>query len=129
MCLLFRVDTPLCCRSLFVLEFNLFANKPWFLRPCSTTLSVLKTLWEKEKLLVTSNFTFSAVFSTRLRNFMLFSSNSKLSSANSFNLEKTKICRLGKGKLFSKRQYIRLVQIQGISRVQNICGPNDEIGP
>ena len=37
--------------------FNPFPNKPWFLRVCSTSL--LKTLWEKEKLLVTSNFSFS----------------------------------------------------------------------
>ena len=36
---------------------NPFQNKPWFLRVCSTSL--LKTLWEKEKLLVTSNFSFS----------------------------------------------------------------------
>ena len=34
-----------------------FPNKPWFLSVCST--SVLKTLWEKKKLLVTSNFSFS----------------------------------------------------------------------
>ena len=32
-------------------------NKPWFLRVCCRSL--LKTLWEKEKLLVTSNFSFS----------------------------------------------------------------------
>ena len=38
-------------------QFNPFQNKPGFLRVCST--SVLKTLWEKEKLLVTSNFSFS----------------------------------------------------------------------
>ena len=37
--------------------FNLFPNKPWFLRVCSTSL--LKTMWEKEKLLVTSNFSLS----------------------------------------------------------------------
>ena len=37
--------------------FNPFPNKPWFLCVCSTSL--LKTLWEKEKLLVTSNFSFS----------------------------------------------------------------------
>ena len=36
---------------------NPFPNKPWFLRVCS--ISLLKTLWEKEKLLVTSNFSFS----------------------------------------------------------------------
>ena len=35
---------------------NPFPNKPWFLRFCSTRL--LKTLWKKEKLLVTSNFSF-----------------------------------------------------------------------
>ena len=37
--------------------FNPFPNKPWFLRVCSTSLS--KTLWEKEKLLITSNFSCS----------------------------------------------------------------------
>ena len=35
---------------------NPFPNKPWFVRVCST--SPLKTLWEKEKLLVMSNFSF-----------------------------------------------------------------------
>ena len=37
--------------------FNPFPNKTWILRVCSTSL--LKTLREKEKLLVTSNFSFS----------------------------------------------------------------------
>ena len=36
---------------------NSFPNNPWFLHVCRTSL--LKTLWEKEKLLVTSNFSFS----------------------------------------------------------------------
>ena len=45
------------CLSFTELSFNPFPNKPWFLRVCSTRL--LKTLWEKEKLLVTSNFSFS----------------------------------------------------------------------
>ena len=40
-----------------VSSINPFPNKPWFLRVFSTSL--LKTLWEKEKLLVTSNFSFS----------------------------------------------------------------------
>ena len=39
------------------LEPNPFANKPWFLSVCSTSL--LKTLWEKQKLLLKSNFSFS----------------------------------------------------------------------
>ena len=37
------------------------------------------------------------VFSTLLENFLPFSLNLKLSSANSFSLEEFKICRLGKG--------------------------------
>ena len=36
---------------------NPFPNKPWFIRFCSVGL--LKTLWEKEKLLVMNNFSFS----------------------------------------------------------------------
>ena len=36
---------------------NPFPNRPWFLRVCGTGL--LKTLREKEKLLVASNFSFS----------------------------------------------------------------------
>ena len=44
-----------CWLSAFSL--NPFPNKPWFLHVCSTSL--LKTLWEKEKLLVRSNFSFS----------------------------------------------------------------------
>ena len=39
------------------LAINHFPNKPWFLRVCSTSL--LKSLWEKEKLLIWSNFSFS----------------------------------------------------------------------
>ena len=37
--------------------FNPFPNKPWFLSVCSS--SRLQTLWEKEKLLVMSIFSFS----------------------------------------------------------------------
>ena len=40
---------------------------------------------------------FKTVFSTLLENFLPFSSNLKLSSANSFSLEESKICGLGKG--------------------------------
>ena len=41
----------------YLLTFNPFPNKPWSLRVCSTGL--LKTLREMEKLLMTSNFSFS----------------------------------------------------------------------
>ena len=40
---------------------------------------------------------FPTVFSTSLENFLRFSSSSKLSSADTFSLEESKICRLGKG--------------------------------
>ena len=44
---------------------------------------------------------FPTVFSTHLDNFLPFSSNLKLSSANSFSLEESKICRLVMGKYSS----------------------------
>ena len=75
---------------------NPFPNKPWFSNVCS--VSLLKTLWEKEKLLITSDFSFSPlVFSTHLENFLPFSSNLKYSSSNSFSLEESKIFCLEKG--------------------------------
>ena len=44
-------------RNPFNCTLKPFPNKPWFLWVCRTSL--LKTLREKEKLLVTSNFSFS----------------------------------------------------------------------
>ena len=72
-----------------VSQFNPFPKKPWFSSVCSTRL--LKTLWEKEKLLVTSNFSFPPVFSTHMENFLPFSSTLKLLSATSYSLEEFKI--------------------------------------
>ena len=66
-------------------DICLFSNKALFLRACNKNL--LKTLWEKEKLLVTSNFSFSHSVFYSLGKFPPFSSNLKLSFANSFNLE------------------------------------------
>ena len=50
--------------SLFILDIiNPFPNKPWFLRVFCTSL--LKTMWENEKLLMISNFSFAhSVFYT-----------------------------------------------------------------
>ena len=77
-------------------EFNPFPHNNTFWRPWETSL--LKTLWEKEKLLVMSNFSFfHSVFFTCLDNFLPFSSNLKLSSANSFSLEESKIGHLVMG--------------------------------
>ena len=79
-----------------ILIIDPFPNKPWLLRVCSTSL--LKTLWGKGEIARNEQFLlFPTVFSTLLENFLPFSSNLKLSSANSFNLEESKICRLEKG--------------------------------
>ena len=46
----------------YFVYINPLPNKPWFLHICMNSL--LKTLWEKEKLLITSNFSIShSVFS------------------------------------------------------------------
>ena len=59
------------CLDVTEIVLNPFPNKPWFLRVCSTSL--LKTLWEKEKLLIISNFYFSrSVFYPFLRIFCHF---------------------------------------------------------
>ena len=71
-------------------NINPFQHNDTFICPWKTSL--LKTLWEKEKLLVRST-----MFSTRLDNFLPFLSNLKLSSANSFSLEESKICRVVMG--------------------------------
>ena len=76
--------------------FNPFPNKPWLLCVCS--VSLLKTLWEKENSLIMSNSSFfPKVFSTILKNTLPLFSNLKLSSADSLSLEESKTCRLGKG--------------------------------
>ena len=95
-------------KGMVIRAFTLSQTSPVFFRVCTACL--LKTLWEKEKLLVTSNFSFShrvfkqlraispfpTVFSTCLEKVLPFSSNLKLSSATSFSLEESKIYRLGK---------------------------------
>ena len=75
--------------------FKPLPNKPWFSRVCSTSL--LKTQRKKEKFLVTSNFSFSHNVFYTLENFLPFAFSSKLPSANSLSLEKSKICGFGMG--------------------------------
>ena len=84
------------CTYAVKIDFNPFPNKPWFLHVCSISLS--KTLCEKGKNAHNEQFLlFPSVFSTCFENFLPFSSKSVLSSANSFSLEESKICRLEKG--------------------------------
>ena len=81
--------------AMHFISFNPFPNKPWFLRVCSRSL--LKTLWEKEKLLEASNFYFSHSVFYPFKELSAISSNLKLSSASSLSLESSKFGRLGKG--------------------------------
>ena len=54
-------------------------------------------MWEKEKLLVTSNFSFSHSVFYPFGELSIIFIKFELLSANSFNLEESKFCRLGKG--------------------------------
>ena len=94
-----------------ILFVNPSPNTPEFLGVYRTRL--LKTLREKEKLLVTSNFSFSDSVSTLLQNFLPFLSNMKLSSANSLSLAESKICCLGKG---SRPKKVLKVALQILGR-------------
>ena len=80
-------------KNLLLQGINPFLNKPWFLCVCSKSL--LKTLGKGE-IACYEQFLLFPVFSTCLEKFLLFSLNSKLSSAISFSLEESKICHLGK---------------------------------
>ena len=61
---------------------------------CPWETSLLKTLGKGEIAGNEQFLLFPTVFSTHLDNFLPFSSHLKLSSANSFGLEESKICRL-----------------------------------
>ena len=74
----------------------------------------LKTLWEKEKMLVTSIFSFSHnVFYPSKTNFN-FSATFNLSSANAFNLDQSKNLSFGKELTLSQTSpgfYVSAVQV------------------
>ena len=65
----------------------------WILPVYSTSLS--KILWEKEKLLIISNFSFSHSILYQFREFTAIFVNLNLSSAKSFSFEESTICRSG----------------------------------
>ena len=69
--------------------------------------SLLKTLWEKEKLLVMSNFSFSyIVFLTLWRTFCHLDKCKNCHLQTLSSLEESKICRLGKGLPFPKQALV-----------------------
>ena len=106
-CLVVQVTSPLYLsafshnffypvRHFYKSSFNPFPNKPLFLCVCSTCL--LKTMREKAKLLITSNFSCSLSvfypFGELSANFIEFKI---VLCKNPFNTEEFKICCLGKG--------------------------------
>ena len=64
---------------------------------CQQLKSFENTVGKRENACNEQFLLFPTVFSTGLENFQQFSLNFKLSSANSFSLGESKICRLGKG--------------------------------
>ena len=73
--------------------YNLFPNKLLFLT-CPPYKFFENTVGKAE---IVCKKQFPPVFSSHLENFLPFSSNSKLSPADSFHLEESKICCLEKG--------------------------------
>ena len=81
----------LSCLFALTLSINPYLNKPWFLHVCSTGL--LKTLWEKEKLLFTSNFSsHSVVYPSRELSTIFIN----------FKIVVCKLFQFGKSLLFGK---------------------------
>ena len=90
------VDCPAEMYESVIVGHNPFPNKPWFLRVCSTSVS--KALWEKEKLLVTSNFSFThSVFYPFEELSTIFIKTEFVVYKFFHSMEASKICRLGKG--------------------------------
>ena len=81
-------------------SLNPFPNKPWFLRVCST--SFLETLWEKEKLLVTSNFSFSRSVFYLFGELAAIFIKSKIVPCQSFEYGRVKYLSFGKGLMKQK---------------------------
>ena len=82
-------------QSKILLSVNPFPDKPWYLRVYHTSL--LKTLREKEKLLVTSNFSSSHSVFYPFCKLSAISFNFEIIVCKLWFLEESKICRLGKG--------------------------------
>ena len=105
------------------LTLNPFPNKPWFLRVCSSRL--LKTLWEKEKLLGTNNFSFSHSVWYLFEELSAVFIRLKLLSANSLSFGKVLNLLFGKG-LYLEQTVGYLPTLiafsdDGMNHCSNIC--------
>ena len=93
----------LICNRNHLSKINPFPNNPWFLHVYS--ISLLKTPWEKEKLLVTSNFTFSQCFLPFWRT-MCYFCHVWNCHMQTLSVWKSKICRLGRGLYLLSAKFI-----------------------
>ena len=95
---------------------NPFPIKPWFLQVCS--LSLLKTLWEKVKLLITSNFSFSHSLFYPFRKLSAILINFKTVVCKLFQFLRVKSLLFRKGLTLSQTTNFRLFQLERDSRRQ-----------
>ena len=86
------------------MQLNPFPNKPWFLHVCSTSL--LKTMWERKKLLITSNFSFSHSVFYPFEELSSVLIKFEIVVCNSLSLEESKTCRLGEGLPITRQQIL-----------------------
>ena len=93
--LTFSPIPPISVEDSYFKVINPFPNKPWFLRVCST--SFLKTQWEKEKLLETSNFSFSHSVFYRFGELSAIFMEFEIVVCNLFQFGRVQILSCGKG--------------------------------
>ena len=89
-CLVFHLRRPPPCYILFA-KTTVFVSQKWSIHSPRPFLTLSQTSPRDEQFLL-----FPQVFSIHLENFPSSSTNLKLLSANCFNLEESKNCRLGK---------------------------------
>ena len=97
---------------MYRLSFHPFPNKPLFLGVCSTSL--LKTLWVKEKLLITSNFSFSHSVFYPLKEFYSNFIKLKIVVCKIFQFGRVQNLPFGKGLTFSQTSpgfYMSAIQV------------------
>ena len=106
--------------------FNPFPNNPWLLHVCRTSL--LKTLWEKKKLLKTSNFSFfPQCFSPFFRTFQAIFIKFEIVVCKLFQHQRVKNLSLGKGlNIFSYKLRVCMMLMQIITELSQyhsiFCG-------
>ena len=100
------------------LLLNPFPNKLWFLCVCSTSL--LKTLWEKEKLLVTSNFSFSHHVFYPFRELSAIFIEFEIVVCSLFQFGRVRNLSFGKGLSYTSWQYIMITKSMKILHTEKI---------